>query len=198
MEGGGWRVSTNLNTSEGNLFPVLCDEERPSRVLVVQHGSQLEDLQILITNVLDGGNDPQFGHKLDLVGGSRERNLETGGGANHGLGISTDGRKIKSKERQREHGDGKVRATGLRLGIFQPRHLYTSWSARFRRRIVNRAEREHEISTGGHMQGLQMEPSCRVLFDLGYPSFSMKDRKYRTPLPFDASHDGDRYFAWSR
>ena len=119
---GGWRVSTNLNTSEGDLFPVLGDEERPSRVLVIQHGSQLEDLQILVTNVLDGGNDPQLGY-LDLVGGSRERNLKTGGGANHGLGISTEGCKIKSEERQREHGDGKVRATGLRLGVFQPRHL---------------------------------------------------------------------------
>ena len=91
-------------------------------MLVVQHGSELGDLQILVANVLDSGNNPQFGYELDLAGGSREGNLKTGGGANHGLGVSTDDRKIKSTERQREHNDAKVRVTRLRPGVYQPRN----------------------------------------------------------------------------
>ena len=98
MEGGGWRVNTNLNTSEGDLCSILGDDERPSAVLVIQYSPGLNDLQILVTNVLDSGNDPQFGHGCDFVGGSREGNLKTGGGANHGLGVSTDGCKAKSEE----------------------------------------------------------------------------------------------------
>ena len=76
-------------------------------MLVIQHGSELEDLQILIADVLDSGNDPHIGRGRDLAGWSRERNLETASGANRGLGVSTDDRKAKSDQRQREHDDVK-------------------------------------------------------------------------------------------
>ena len=74
-------------------------------MLVIQHSSGLEDLQILVANVLDGGNDPKFGYGCDLVGGSREVNLKIIGDVNCGLSVDTDGRKTESDKRQRTHGD---------------------------------------------------------------------------------------------
>ena len=97
---GGWKVRTNLNTDEVDLFAVLPDDERASRVLVVQHTFGLEDLQILIANVLDRGDDPQFGHGGDFIGGTREGDIEITTGASRGIGVSTDGRKSESKERE--------------------------------------------------------------------------------------------------
>ena len=96
--GVGSGVSTNLNTGEGDLFSILGDDKRSSVVLVIQHSPELDDLQILVTNVLDSRNDPQFGYGRDFVGRSREGNLKTGGDANHGLGVSTDGCKTESDE----------------------------------------------------------------------------------------------------
>ena len=61
-EEGGWGVCTNLNTDEGDLFPILGDNERPSIGFVIQHSPEPDDLQVFVANVLDGGNDPQFGH----------------------------------------------------------------------------------------------------------------------------------------
>ena len=100
QEGGGWgrRACTNLDADEGYLFSIFGDDKRASWVLVVQYGSELDDLQILVANVLDGGNDPQLGRGRDFVGGSREGNLKTGGGASHGFGVSTDGCKTKGDE----------------------------------------------------------------------------------------------------
>ena len=62
--------STNGGTDEGDLLSILPDDEGMSGVFVVQHGSELEDLQILIASVLDGGGDPQVGCGRDCVGGS--------------------------------------------------------------------------------------------------------------------------------
>ena len=93
-------MDTNLDACEGDLFSILCDDERPGRMVVVQYGSELDDLQIFVANVGDSGSDPQFGHGRDIVGGSREGNLKTSGGANHGVGVSTDDCKIESYERQ--------------------------------------------------------------------------------------------------
>ena len=95
QEGG----STNRGTGEGDLLSILPDDEGLSGVFVVQHTSELEDLQILISSVLDGGGDPQVGCGRDLVGGSRERKLETSTGTNCGLGVSTDGRETESNKR---------------------------------------------------------------------------------------------------
>ena len=121
---GGWRVSTNLDTSEGDLFSILGGDERPSAVPVIQHSSELDDLQILIAHILDGGMNSQFGHRRNLVGRSGERNLKATSSANGGLSVSTDGRETKSDKRQRKHGDAKgSEGTGLGLGVFQPRHL---------------------------------------------------------------------------
>ena len=100
--------STNGGTDEGDLLSILPDNEGLSGVLVVQHGSELEDLQIFIPSVLDGGDDPQVGCGCDFVGGSRERKLETATGANRGLGVSTDGGETESNKRQREHDDAEV------------------------------------------------------------------------------------------
>ena len=97
----------NLNTGEGGLFPILTDNERASREPVIQHGSRLQDLQILIANVLDSGNDPEVGHGRNFVGGGRERDLKTTDGADRGLGVNTDGRNTKNDERQREHSEAK-------------------------------------------------------------------------------------------
>ena len=103
----GKRVNTNISTGEGDLFSILGDDERVSKGLIIQHSSELDDVQILIANILDGGNDHDFGRGHDLVGGSRERDLKTTGGANRRLRVSTNGRETKSKERQRAHGDAK-------------------------------------------------------------------------------------------
>ena len=91
--------STNRGTDEGDLLSIPPDDESLSGVFVVQHSSELEDLQILITNVLDGGVDPQVRRGRDFVGGSRERKLETATGASRGLGVSTDGGETKSNNR---------------------------------------------------------------------------------------------------
>ena len=96
-------MSKNLETGEGNIFPILGDNERQSRVLVIQHSSGPADRQVIVASILDNDDDPDFGHGRDRVGGSREGNLETTGGANGGLSVSTDGRKTESEERQREH-----------------------------------------------------------------------------------------------
>ena len=65
------RRSTNLgNTGEGDVFAVLPDDERGSTQVVIQRGSKLDNLQVLVANVLDCGNDPEFGHGCDLVGWS--------------------------------------------------------------------------------------------------------------------------------
>ena len=106
---GGFRVETvgtNLDTSEGDFFSISSDDKRLSRVLIIQHSSGLGDVQILIANVLDRSDYPDFGRGRDLVCGSRERDLEIIRGANSsGLGVSTDGRETKSKESQREYSD---------------------------------------------------------------------------------------------
>ena len=91
--------STNGGTDEGDLLSILPDDEGPSGVFVVQHSSELEELQIIITSVLDGGGDPQIGCGHDLVGRSRERKLETATGASGGFGVSTDDRETKSDKR---------------------------------------------------------------------------------------------------
>ena len=97
-KGEGWRVCTNLNASEGYLISIFGYDERTGWVLVIQYSSGFDGFQILVANILDDGNDPQFGRGCDFVGGSREGNLKTGGGTNHGFGVSTDGRKTKSDE----------------------------------------------------------------------------------------------------
>ena len=94
-EGGG----TNLDTGEGDLLSILTDEERAGMVLVVQHGSELEDLQILVASILHSGNDPQVRHRCDFVGGSRERDLKITSGTNFGMCISTDGGKTKGNKK---------------------------------------------------------------------------------------------------
>ena len=104
QEGG----STNCGTDEGNLLSILPDYEGLSGVIVVQHGPELEDLQIIIASVLDGGGDPQIRCGRDFVGGSRERKLEITTGANGGFGVSTDYGETKSDKRYEEHGDAKV------------------------------------------------------------------------------------------
>ena len=63
------RTSTNHNIAgEANLFAILPDDKYGSTKFVVQHGSELEDLQVFIANVLDGGDDPEFGRGRDFVG----------------------------------------------------------------------------------------------------------------------------------
>ena len=96
-------MSTNLETGEGNIVPILGDDERPSSFPVIQHSSGLADGQVIVANVLDSGDDPDFGHGRDRVGGSREGNLKAAGGANGGLSVSADDCKTESKEGQREH-----------------------------------------------------------------------------------------------
>ena len=92
-------MCTNLNTGKGDLFSILGDDESPGRVLVIQYASEFDNLQILVANVLDSGNNHQVVHGRDFACGSRERNLKTGGGGDHGLGVSTDGCETKSDER---------------------------------------------------------------------------------------------------
>ena len=65
----GWRISANLDTGEGSLFPILADDKRACRAPVIQHISELQDLQILVANILDGSDDPHVGQGLDFVGG---------------------------------------------------------------------------------------------------------------------------------
>ena len=74
-------------------------------MLIVQHSSGLDDLQILVPSVLHSDSDLQVRHGCDFVGGGRERDLETTGGAEVGLGVSTDGGKAKGNKRQKEHGE---------------------------------------------------------------------------------------------
>ena len=64
-------------------------------VLVVQHSSRLEDLQVLVPGVLDGGKDLDVRRGCDLVGWSREIDLETGNGVRGGLGVGTEGGETK-------------------------------------------------------------------------------------------------------
>ena len=116
-------MSTNLETGERDIFSILGDDERLSSFPVIQHSSGLADGQILVANVLDSGDDPDFGYRRDRVGRSREGNLKTIGGANGGLSVSADGRKTESEERQREHsdpGESKAATTGLKLAVQQP------------------------------------------------------------------------------
>ena len=94
---------TNLSADERDLLPTLANDERTSVVFVVQHASELEDLQILVAGVLHGSRDLQVGRECDLIGGSREGYLKTTRGTNGGTGVSTDDRKAKGDERQREH-----------------------------------------------------------------------------------------------
>ena len=107
VEGVRKRGSTDLDTGEGDLFSILGNDEGASGVFVIQHTSEPDDLQILITNILDGGDDPDFGGGRDLVGGSRERGLKTIRGADSEIGVSADYRKTKSEERERAHRDAK-------------------------------------------------------------------------------------------
>ena len=53
-------MSTNLETGEGDIFSILSDDERLSGVLLIQHSPELADRQILVANVLDSGDDPDF------------------------------------------------------------------------------------------------------------------------------------------
>ena len=99
--------STSRGTGEGALLSILLDDESPSRVLGIQHASELENLQILIASVFDGGGDPQVGCGRDFVGGGRGERFETTTGVNRGLGVSPDGGKTESNERHREYDDAK-------------------------------------------------------------------------------------------
>lgn len=72
---------------------------------VVQHSSELKDLQVLGPGVLDGGKDLDVGRGRDLVGWSREVDLKTTSGVSGGLGVGTDGCKTESNEIQRKHDD---------------------------------------------------------------------------------------------
>ena len=130
-------MSTNLETGEGDIFSILGDDEGLSRVLVIQHSSGLADRQILVANVLDSGDDPDFGYRRDRVGRSREGNLKTTGGANGGLSVSADGRKTESEERQREHSDpGESKGSNNWIEARcpttpqTPHPFYTSWNVR--------------------------------------------------------------------
>ena len=119
-EGGG----TNLSTGEGDLLSILCDDERLTTLLIIQHGSRLEDLQIFVSSVLHGGNDPQVRQGCDVVGGSRKVDFETTGGTDGGVGVSTDDRKAKGNKRRREHGEGKeVEGSWIGAGYGIPKHL---------------------------------------------------------------------------
>ena len=121
-------MSTNLNTGEGNIFAVLADDERASRMFVVQHCSELEDLQILVPSVLYGGDDPQIRYERDFVRRGRKRNLKTNG-ASFVLSISTYGHKAENKEGQKEHGEvEKSKGDWIEAqGVSAPHpHLYTS------------------------------------------------------------------------
>ena len=100
-------MRTNHGTNEFGLFAIIPDDERASGAFVIQHSLGLEDLQIRITNILDGGDDPEFGHGGDFVDGTRERHVETTNGASRGVGVTTDGRKSKSEERERNHIEAK-------------------------------------------------------------------------------------------
>ena len=91
--------STNRGTDEGDLFSVLADGESVKKVFVIQHGSELEDLQIHIAGVLDSCDDSEVGHGRNVVGGSGEKEFETTSGTSRGLGVSTDCGKTKSDER---------------------------------------------------------------------------------------------------
>ena len=62
------RTSTNhSNAGEMDLFTILPDGKRRSTEVVVQHGSELDDLQVFVANVPDGGDDPEFGRRRDFV-----------------------------------------------------------------------------------------------------------------------------------
>ena len=133
MEGVRKRGSTDLDTGEGDLFSILGNDEGASGAFVIQHTSEPDDLQILITNILDGGNDPDFGGGRDLVGGSRERDLKTIGGADSEIGVSADYRKTKSEERERAHRNARAAGDESRFDVHQlpvAGPLYTSWNAR--------------------------------------------------------------------
>ena len=106
--------NTNLDTGERDLFFILGDDKRSRGARVIQHSSELDDLQILIANVLDGGDDHDFGGGRNLVDGSRKRDLNATGGASGEISVSTDSRETKSKERQRAHGDAKEYGGGCR------------------------------------------------------------------------------------
>ena len=55
------RTGTNhSNAGEVDLFTILLDDKRRSTEVVVQHGSELDDLQVLVADVPDGGDDPDF------------------------------------------------------------------------------------------------------------------------------------------
>ena len=115
---------TNPGGVERDLLPILGHDESVGGVLVIQHGSEPEDLQTLIADVLDSGDDPEVRQKCDLIGRSREKDLKTTTGVNRGLGVSTDGGKTKSNERESAHGDAK-KSTGdwIEVGTFNPQHL---------------------------------------------------------------------------
>ena len=165
-------VSANLGTSEGDYFSIFGEDERLSRMLVIQRSSGLEDLQILIANVLDCGDDPYFGRGRDLVGGSREGNLKTTSSANRGLRISADGRKTESEERQGEHGEaekskGSSNWIGARCASASqhPILLYLFERERFSHRSADIPERKY-----WPVRSRRWKP--RMLSDLGYRSFS--------------------------
>ena len=76
-------------------------------VLVIQHSSGLEDLQVLVPDVLDGGKDLDVRRGCDLVGWSREIDLKTANGVRGGFGVGTEGGENKCNKGQGEHGDAK-------------------------------------------------------------------------------------------
>ena len=124
--------NTNIDTGERDLFSVLGDDKRSRGARVIQHSSELNDLQILIANILDGGDDHDFGGRRNLVGRSRERDLKATESVSGGLSVSIDSRETKSKERQRVHGDAKecgAVADELRFDVHRtptPDPLYAS------------------------------------------------------------------------
>ena len=162
----------------------------------LSNSSELEDLQILVTSVLYGGNDLQIRYEWDFVGRGRKRNLESSG-ANFWLSISTYGRKAESEGDKRSAAKWKS-PSGARLGfkMFQPPTLILSTPLESNTRLGYGGTSIREPSTKLLMATMHNEPSA---YRRGHPLF-LKDEQYRTKaLPPDVLHGRNRCIArWSR
>ena len=76
----------------------FVEDGRASRELVIQHGSEHEDLQSSSPTFLTVATILRVRHGRDFVCGSRERNLRATGGANCGHSVGTYGRKNEDNE----------------------------------------------------------------------------------------------------
>ena len=74
---------------------------------MIQDRPEPEDLQRLLSGVLDGGQESDVGRGRNVVGWGREMDLKTVSGVRGGVGVGTDGGETKSNERQREHDDAR-------------------------------------------------------------------------------------------